>query len=419
MPTSLPQHPSTEPQRKLRVIVAHDRYQHSGGEDAVVDAEIALLKADGHAVVEYRRDNHDLKRLPLAQAALQTFWSGRTTQEAGALIDSFAPDVLHVHNTLPLISPSIYWAAHQRRVPVVQTLHNFRLICPQGLMLRNDKPCEDCVGKLPWRGVVHACYRQSRMQTGVLAGMVAAHSLAGTWRNKVTRYIALNEFCRGRFIAGGLPADKIAVKPNFVDLPAPGTQTRHGFLYVGRLSREKGVQVLVDALQHGPLTEPITVAGSGPEAWRLENMAGLTPIGALAADDVYAHMRSARALILPSIWYENFPRTLVEAFACGLPVIASRLGAMAALVDDGQTGLLFEPGNPADLAAKLAWATQHPAEMLKMGAAARLHYEATLTGESNLRLLLGIYQDAIAANTSQRAENTGLQATPPSHPNTP
>ena len=403
MPTSLPPAQATDPQRKLRVIVAHDRYLHSGGEDAVVDAEIALLKSHGHAVVEYRRDNHDLKRLPLTQAAAQAFWSGRTRQEVGALIDSFAPDVLHVHNTLPLISPSIYWAAHQRRVPVVQTLHNFRLICPQGLMLRNDKPCEDCVGKVPWRAVAHACYRDSRVQTGVLASIVATHKLAGTWRNKVTRYIALNEFCRGRFIAGGLPADKIAVKPNFVDLPAPATQPRHGFLYVGRLSREKGIQVLVDALQHGPLPEPITVAGSGPEAWRLENLAGLTAVGALAADDVYAHMRGARALVLTSICYENFPRTLVEAFACGLPVIASRLGAMAELVSDGKTGLLFEPADAQDLAAKLTWALDHPGEMATMGMAARAHYERGLSGSSNLRQLLAIYQDA-RAESKRNAE---------------
>jgi glycosyltransferase involved in cell wall biosynthesis len=396
LPTSLPNTQPIRAQRKWRVLIAHNRYQQSGGEDAVVDAEVNLLREHDHEVVEYQRENHDLAAMPRAQAALQTLWSSRTTREVGALIDRFAPDVLHVHNTFPLISPSIYWLAHRRRLPVVQTLHNFRLICPQALMLRNGKPCEDCVGKLPWRGIAHACYRNSRLQTGVLASAVTAHALAGTWQHKVTRYIALNTFCRDRFIAGGLPAEKIVVKPNFVDLPAPGAQARAGFLFVGRLSVEKGVQVLADAVRYSSLRESLTVVGIGPEAALVQGVRGIQALGALAPDAVYAHMRQTRALVLPSICYENFPRTLVEAYACALPVIASRLGAMAALVEDGQTGLLFEPGNSADLAAKLAWALDHKDEMAVMGQRARARYEAQLTGPVNLNQLLEIYRQAIS-----------------------
>lgn len=384
-------------QRPLRVIVAHNRYQQRGGEDAVVEAEVALLREHGHDVVEYQRDNHDLEHLPRAQAALQTMWSTRTTRDVGGLINAFKPDVLHVHNTFPLISPSIYWVARQHRLPVVQTLHNFRLVCPQALMLRDDKPCEDCVGKLPWRSVQHACYRGSRVQTGLLAGMVTAHRITGTWQHQVTRYIALNDFCRSRFIAGGLPADKIVTKPNFVDLPPPGDQARSGFLFVGRLSLEKGIRVLVDAAQQAQLAEPIWVAGSGPESALLEGANGIQGLGAQTPDEVYARMRQTRALVLPSIWYENFPRTLVEAFACGLPVIASRLGAMAALIDDGKTGLLFEPGNSDDLTSKLRWLLEHPMETAAMGRHARQHYESALTGSANLEQILTIYRSAMAA----------------------
>jgi len=387
-------HPTGAP---LRVLVAHNRYQQRGGEDSVAEAEVALLQSHGHPVALYTRDNHDIETMARVDAATQTFWSKRTTSDISRLIREFRPDVVHVHNTFPLISPSIYWTAHRHRVPIVQTLHNFRLVCPQALMLREDRPCEDCVGKLPWRGVQHACYRQSRLQTGLLAGMLTVHRAIGTWQDKVTRYIALNAFCRDRFIAGGLPADRLRIKPNFVDLPAPDDAPRSGFLFVGRLSAEKGIGVLADACNTAALTQAIRVAGTGPELDRIRQATGATLLGALAPDAVYAEMRKASALVLPSICYENFPRTLVEAYACGLPVIASRLGGMASLVIDGKTGLLFEPGNSRDLADKMAWFEQNPAAARAMGQAARAQYEQELTGAANYRQLKAIYDDAIAA----------------------
>ncbi len=382
-----------EPQPR-RILVAHNRYQQRGGEDAVVDAEVALLRQHGHEVLEYQRDNVDVQTQSIAATAMQTLWSRRTLADLELLFNSFRPHLLHVHNTLPLISPSIYWAAHRRRVPVVQTLHNFRLMCPQAMLLRNDKICEDCIGKLPWRGVTRRCYRGSAAQSAVLASMLVAHRWAGTWDDKVTRYIALNEFCRAKFIEGGLPARKLVVKPNFIDLAAPTAGPRSGFLFVGRLSAEKGVAVLAAALSQSPDLKA-AVAGVGSEAQRLAGVANALLLGALAPAEVYAHMGRALALVLPSLWYENFPRTLVEAFACGLPVIASRIGALAELVDDGVTGLLFSPGDAADLAAKLQWAEAHPTRMAEFGANARATYEATLTGEANYRILCAIYADAI------------------------
>lgn len=367
----------------------------------MVEAEVALLRSHGHEVFAYTRDNCDVAKLSRASVALQSLWSTRTVAEVEQLFNELRPDILHVHNTLALISPSIYWVASRRGIPVVQTLHNFRLLCPQGLMLRDERPCEDCVGKLPWRGVVHACYRGSRSQTAVLATMLTAHRAAGTWKQRITRYIALNEFCRQRFIEGGLPADRISVKPNFVDLPELAPTDRRGFLFVGRLSKEKGVQVMVDALGEGPLDEPVIVVGSGPEEALLRDVPGLQRRGALQAAEVYAEMAVARALVMPSIWYENFPRTLVEAFACGLPVIASRLGAMATLVDDGITGLLFDPGHAADLRAKLQWSAEHPTELAEMGRAARRKYEADLTPQSNYEQLMAIYAQAVRERPSQ------------------
>lgn len=377
-----------------RILVAHCAYQQRGGEDAVVEAEVALLRARGHAVATYLRSNDDVATLPPGALARQTLWSRRTVRELTAEIARFRPDVIHVHNTLPLLSPALYWAAARAGVPVVQTLHNFRLMCLNALFLRQGRVCEDCVGRLPWRGVARGCYRGSRAASGVLAGMLGLHRALGTYRHKVTRYIALNDFCRDRFIAGGLPAGRVVVKPNFVDAPPPPTGPREGLLYVGRLSVEKGIATLAQALRDVP-GAALRVAGEGPEAGCLNGVPGVLRLGALPADAVRGEMERAQALVVPSIWYENFPRILVEAFAAGLPVIASRIGALAAIVTDGTTGLLFEPGDAQDLSRKLGWALAHPAEMAAMGQQARAQYEAEFSADVNYRRLVEIYSGVL------------------------
>ena len=387
----------------MRVLIAHNAYQHRGGEDSVAESEITMLRAHGHEVQTYRRHNDELAGIGRASAALQAVWSSRTTAEVEQCIGSFKPDVIHVHNTMPLISPSIYWTAQRFGVPVVQTLHNFRLICPQAMLLREGRVCEDCVGKLPWRGVVHGCYRGSVAQTGVMALMLTTHRLLGTWQHKVTRYIALNEFARAKYIRGGLPGARISVKPNFVDVPAlsvpRGALSREGLLFVGRLSEEKGIALLLDAFARLSPGQTLRVVGSGPlEPWvrdQLPRLPGLHCLGPLPAEQVYAQMRRSAALVLPSICYENFPRTIVEAFACGLPVIASDLGALPSIVRQGQTGLLFQPGDAEALAACITAATSEPESLRQMGLLARDHYERELTGATNYRQLLTIYAQAI------------------------
>lgn len=380
-----------------RILIVHNAYQHRGGEDSVVADEIALLRARGHAVESYARNNDEIRDIPRLALAGQTLWSHRTIRELTAMIGKFHPTVIHAHNTFPLISPSLYWAAARAGVPVVQTLHNFRLMCLNALFLRDGRVCEDCAGRLPWRGVMRACYRGSRSASAALAGMLALHRGVGTYRHKVARYIALNEFCRSRFIEGGLPASRVVVKPNFVDFAAPVAEPRAGLLFVGRLSVEKGIAILADALVCGK-NLPLRVAGNGPEAGRLDAVAGVTRLGELPAAAVRAEMARAVAMVVPSIWYENFPRTIVEAFALGLPVIASRIGALAEIVSDGETGLLFEPGNPRDLADRMAWALANPERMAQMGRNARTQYEAEFSAEVNYRRLMEIYGQAIAAH---------------------
>lgn len=380
----------------MRILFIHNTYQHRGGEDSVVEAEIALLRSHGHAVEAYLRSNDDVGSMSSLALARDTLWSPRTPHDLVDLIHRFQPYVIHAHNTFPLISPSLYWAAARAGVPVVQTLHNFRLMCLNALCLRKERVCEDCLGHVPWRGVLRKCYRGSSAASAVLAGMLTVHRALGTYRDKVARYIALNDFCRNKFIEGGLPAARIAVKPNFVDSPhAPEALPRQGLLFVGRLSVEKGVVTLAQAAALLPNAR-LRVAGEGPEAAVLDGVGGVTRLGSQPGEVVRREMNRAVALVIPSIWYENFPRTIVEAFACGLPVIASRIGALADLVRDGETGLLFEPSNPRDLADKMISALAHPERMAEMGCKARVQYEAKFSAEVNYRQLIEIYAGVLA-----------------------
>ncbi len=335
-----------------RILVVHNTYQQRGGEDTVVEAEIELLRSNGHEVETLLECNDDLHTMPKLKAAQRTFGHIPHSKKFEAILKNFKPQILHAHNTFPLISPSIFWSADKYGIPVIQTLHNFRLHCPQAMYLRNDVICEDCRGTVPWRGVMRGCYRESRLQTGVLAAMLAFHRTIGTWSDKVTRYIALNNFCRNKFIEGGLPADKIKVKPNFCEVSPPPLQSRSGFLFVGRLSPEKGITTLQSAAKLEPFR--INVIGDGPARDSLRNIPGLACVGRLPSQEVQRYMWGAEALVMPSTWYEGFPMVIVEAFAAGLPVIASRLGSMLELIEEGSTGLLFEAGNGKDLAQKCA-----------------------------------------------------------------
>jgi len=392
----------------VKILLVHNKYQQPGGEDVVFEQERKLLESAGHQVVTHCRSNDEVNDSSIWQRvrlAKNTVSSAESRQQVLNLLRQHHFDVVHVHNTFMMISPSIYSACHEAGVPVVQTLHNYRLLCPAANFYRDGHTCEECTEHSVWRGVQHGCYRDSRAATATVAVMLTVHRQRGTWTESVDSYVALSEFARRKFIAGGLPADKISVKPNFVQ-PDPGERSNGGGVYaayVGRLASEKGPGTMISAWKLLSKSVPLVVVGDGPLLEELQNQAreqGLTNInfrGRLSREQAQAVMKGASFVVIPSECYENFPMGMAESFACGVPVICSRLGALEELVSDGRTGLHFSSGSPQDLAAKVEWAWSNPESMRAMGKAARKEYETRYTAESNYPLLMDIYQRTIAA----------------------
>ena len=383
----------------IRVLLIHNYYQQPGGEDAVFAAEAELLRQQGHAVGEYTKTNWSIEGMSRAAVAARTIWSRQTRQRLLKLLREVRYDVAHFHNIFPLISPSAYSACREAGVPVVQTLHNYRLLCPAATFFRAGRACEECLRKTsPWPGVFHACYHGSYAQSAVVATMLTVHRWLKTWQEQADVYIALTEFSRRKFVEGGLPAEKIVVKPNFL-YPDPGTcdGERRYALFVGRFSPEKGVRTLLRAWQ-GLTGIPLKIVGDGPLRDEVQAVAqakklpGVEVLGRQAHQEVLALMQRARCLVFPSEWYETFGLVAIEAFACGVPVIAARLGVMAESVEEGRTGMLFRPGDPQDLADKVCWAMDHPDAMARMGENARRVYEEKYTSEKNYKMLMDIYQ---------------------------
>ncbi len=319
------------------------------------------------------------------------------------------PDVVHFHNTFPLISPSAYAACRAAGVPVVQTLANYRLLCPGATFVRDGRPCEDCTRHaVPWPGVLHRCYRDGAAATATVAAMLVTHRLLRTWTRMVDVFVAPTDFARRKFVEGGLPERRVRVKPNFVD-PDPGVGGHRGdyALFAGRLSTEKGVDTLLRAWGRlGVAAPPLKVVGAGPlEATLAEGAPpAVEALGWRPRVEVLALMKEAAFLVFPSDCYESFGLGMAEAFATGLPVIASRRGAMAEVVEDGRTGLHFEPGDADDLAAKVVWARAHRAELARMGRTARLEYEARYTPARNHELLADIYRAACRGGEQARED---------------
>jgi glycosyltransferase involved in cell wall biosynthesis len=387
----------------MDILVAHNFYKQPGGEDQCMAAEVAMLKAHGHNVSQYCLDNDSLDTMHPLEAGSRTIWNRAAFHDLRELFRGQRPQIVHFHNTFPLISPAAYYAARAEGVRVVQTLHNFRLLCGNALLFRNGQVCEDCIGKaIAWPGIIHKCYRGSFAASSTVTTMLGVHRAIGTWRRAVDVYIAPTEFARQKLIEGGLPAAKIAAKPNFID-PDPETGKGSGGygLFVGRLSLEKGIETLIEAWRDLGGCVPLKIVGDGPLAAIVQEAVArdtaIQWLGRLPSETVYRLIGEAAFLVLPSRCYETFGRVIIEAYAKGTPVVASNMGAMAELVEDGRTGLHFRPGDPVDLAEKVRRLLAKPVELMRMRQAARRQFTQRFTADSNYETLMTIYERATSA----------------------
>ena len=384
----------------MRVLLVHNYYQQAGGEDVVFEGERSLLVEAGHQVATFTVHNDALAGASPAQMATQTVWNSAAARSISQAVENHRAEVAHFHNTFPVLSPAVYRAAKAAGAATVQTLHNYRLLCANALFYRDGHVCEDCLGGLPWPAVRHRCYRQSLGASAAVAACQVIHGARGTYRREVDAFVALTTFARDKFIQGGLPAERLHVKPNFLNEdPGEGTGGGGYALYIGRLTPEKGVRTALDAWENQAGLPPLKVVGDGPLASEVERAAQrnsqITWLGQRPRAEVLELAKEAECLVFPSVWYEGFPMTVVEAYGVGLPVIASRVGALEHLVEDGCTGLLFSPGDAAALSAVVRqfMATDRAA----LRRQARQKFLSHYTGLENLQLLLSIYATAVGS----------------------
>ena len=385
----------------MRIFVLHNRYRMAGGEDVAVAAEVALLRERGHEVTLVEVDNAAIAA-PAGRigAALGAPWRPARRRWAKHLVERTSAQVVHVHNFFPLLSPSVIDGARDAGAAVVQTLHNYRAVCANGLLLRDGRVCEDCVGRVGWPALRHRCYRGSLIGSAAVVAMQQAIRRGGIWDRPGTRLIALTDFARNKLIGGGLPGARIVIKPNFVAPVATPTAPRDGVLFVGRLSAEKGVGVLIAAARTLPHRR-FTIVGGGDDArWRAMAPGNVVFTGALPGAAARAAMARAALLVMPSLWFEGFPMTLLEAVARATPGVASRIGSLAELVEDGVTGRLVTPGDPAALAAAIEAMLDDPAAALRMGQAAKAVADMRYDPAGNGARLEEIYREALAERAS-------------------
>jgi glycosyltransferase involved in cell wall biosynthesis len=388
----------------MKVLMVHNRYQQRGGEDAVVDAEVRLLATNGIEVQRLDVDNDSIHGVcAKIQASANLFVApSAMNNRLSSMLAGFQPDVVHVHNWFPTLSPSIFKRCKEADIPVLHTLHNYRLLCINATLFRDGQVCEDCIGStFRTPGVIHKCYRDSRLGSAVATAGMLAQWAGGTWHRSVDKFIALTEFAKRKLIQGGLPEERIVVKPNFVDPdPGPGPGDGGYFLYAGRLTEEKGLRILLECWRSGPELPPLWIVGVGPLQEEVREAAAALPnvewLGGKSSDEVVELMGRAKATLCPSLWYEGMPRVVIESFAVGTPVVASRIGCYPEMISDGECGALFQTGDAGCLLSRVRELEARGA-FPEMRAKARRCFEAEYTGRRNFSLVLNIYRNVIFA----------------------
>ncbi|MBO8199998.1 glycosyltransferase [Streptomyces smyrnaeus] len=395
----------------MHVLVVHNRYASAqpSGENKVVDQEVELLRAAGHRVEVFERRSDDIAaRSLLGKAAVPLLvpWNPAVRAELAARLRTSRPDVVHIHNVFPLLSPAVLAACADAGVPAVATLHNYTQVCPPGTLQRDGRPCTECVGSAPLPAVRHGCYRNSRLATVPLAVSLSANRRR--WWSGVERFLCISAAQRDVLVRAGMPPERLAVKHNFVPDP-DGCRAGAGeqLLFLGRLAQAKGVRLLMaawdDIAADGGVGVPLVIAGAGPlEAEVTAWAAGRDDVRYVGLyDPAECRQAIARsvAVVAPSTWLEAFGLVVVEAMAAGVPAIASGHGAFVELVEEGVTGLLHQPGEPASLASCLRRITAEPALGREMGRAARRRYEQGFSPAVGLERLVEEYRTAIAGRT--------------------
>lgn len=384
----------------MRILIVHNAYQKKGGEDFVVKSEAELLRTHGHEVQELLYDNDELKGgLAKVRLSLSLFYNQTSAQLLEEAIEGFNPDIIHVHNIFYIASPSVFYVAKRKGIPVVMTLHNYRLICSGALLLRSGQTCELCIKKtFPMAGIKHKCHKESRFQTLHLTLMTSIHKMLGTWKNKIDTFVVLTEFVKEKVSNSSLalPKDKIVVKPNFVDDLgfSPADQRGEYFLYVGRLSHEKGIQILLQAIEKYPHLK-VEIIGDGPMRPQVEALQAKYPgvkfWGFQNKDFIKERLTGALALVFPSINYEGMPLTVLEAYATGTPVISSDIGNINLLIDNGVNGLHFRTGDPQSMGERMTEFSKNRGQYLHFYENARSTYEQKYSPDAGYQALIKLY----------------------------
>lgn len=404
----------------MKVLLTHNYYGSAApsGEDKVFETEGNLLRQHGHEVSEFVRHSDVIRakrRWGVVQGALSTPWNPFAAKSMRQKLDDIHPDVVHVHNTFPLISPSIFHAIGNRAARVL-TLHNYRLLCSAAIPMRAGRVCTDCLDRrsvMP--AMLHGCYRGSRLATAPLAANVALHRILGTWTKQVDAFIALTDFQRERMVDAGLPAELVHVKPNFYPgnpATVPWSERRESVVFAGRLTAEKGVVALVEAwLKWGPSAPELRVVGDGGLRDKLKRLAASAPevlirfLGQVSATEAQDEISHARLLVLPSEWFEGFPMVVREAFAFGTPAAVSDIGPLPSIVQQGENGIVFASGDPESIQTVLRAAWENEGELERLGIGARRSFETLYTEEVNYRQLTNIYERAMEVSKRRKEAN--------------
>lgn len=394
----------------MRVLLVHNYYREPGGEDYAFRAEVEGLRRAGHEVETLERSSAEETDSPagIVTTALNTPWSRMSERLLEAHLKRFTPDIAHFHNTFPLVSPGAYYACRRAGVPVVQTLHNYRLLCARADLFRKGRTCEECVGRqLPTPAIIHRCYRSSILGSAAVAGMLALHHGLGTWTRAVDRYVVLTRFARAKFERGGLPADRLRVKANFlIDPPARREGDGEYALFVGRLSEEKGVRSLMRTWDAIGL--PLHIVGGGPLEHEVRSWASTRPhvrvTGRVPSAEVHKAYSRARLLVFPSLWYEGFPITILESLAAGVPVLASHVGALSEIVDEARGGITFDPCGTSDLVDSVRRLWTDLDWNRRLSSLASTTFERFYDEESGVRALLALYSEVATPGEHQRSK---------------